>query len=495
MKKVIAFDLGASSGRAMIGELHEGGIAIREVHRFLNEPVEVRGRLYWDVLRLFHEMKQGLVKAKAEEEIVSLGIDTWGVDFGLLDREGYLLENPVHYRDKRTKGIMEVAARKIPLKELYRITGNQLMEINTAFQLLSLAEERKEFLGRADTLLLMPDLLGYFFSGEKRAEYSIASTTQLLDAGAGNWSDKVIEAFGIPVNLLPEIVPSGTVIGEVSEEIRRELNIPPMKVVAVAGHDTQSALVAVPAEEKDFVFISCGTWSLMGTELDRPLISEKSDAYNLTNEGGYGGRISFLKNLTGLWLIQESRRWWEKEGLSYGFSELERQAEQAEPFRCFIDTDREEFALPGNLPERIRDYCIRTGQVPPETVGETVRCINESLAMKYRMVLEELSDCTGKSYERLYMVGGGIQSRLLCHMTACACQIEVMAGPTEATVYGNVALQFVAAGELDSLQAAREMIKQSADIKTYQPEKKEGWQEALGRYRNILARQKDIPGR
>lgn len=486
MKKVIAFDLGASSGRAMIGELQDGRITIKELHRFLNEPVEVRGRLYWDVLRLFHELKQGLLKAKTEGDIISLGIDTWGVDFGLLDKEGNLLENPVHYRDTRTAGTLLRAAKRIDLKELYRITGNQLMEINTAFQLLSLIEDRKEFFDRADSLLLMPDLFNYFFTGERRAEYSIASTTQLLHASKRNWSEKVLTAFGIPGSLMAEIVPSGTVIGEISEEIRKELNIPSVKVVAVAGHDTQSALVSVPAREKDFVFISCGTWSLMGTELDKPLINEKSDAYNITNEGGYGGKISFLKNLTGLWLIQESRRWWAKEGKDYSFSELEELAEQAEPFRCFIDTDREEFALTGNLPERIRDFCRRTGQRIPETVGDIIRCINESLALKYRLVLEELINCTEADYERIYMVGGGIKSRLLCYMTACACQREVIAGPTEATVYGNVALQFVAAGEINSLEAAREIIRQSADIQNFVPEKEAEWQEAFKLYRGIL---------
>ncbi len=487
MKKVIAFDLGASSGRAMVGELNNNSISIREIHRFLNEPVLVSGTLYWDVLRLFHEMKKGLLKAGNEGDITSLGVDTWGVDFGLLNAEGKLLENPVHYRDTRTKGILKAVQEKMGLEDLYRITGSQLMEINTAFQLFSLAAHRKDVLDRAKTLLLMPDLFNYFFTGKSYGEYSIASTTQLLEAGESIWSGEVLQALEIPKELLPEIIPSGTVLGPVLEEIREELNLMPINVVAVAGHDTQSALVAVPAEEKDFIFISCGTWSLMGTELDNPLINEKSAGYNFTNEGGYGGKVSFLKNLTGLWLIQESRRWWEKEGSSYSFSQLEQMAEEAEPFLCFIDTDKEEFALPGNLPERIRNYCRDSGQRVPVTPGEIVRCIDESLAFKYRIVLEEIGDCTGLSYERLYMVGGGINSALLCRMTACACGKEVMAGPVEATVYGNVALQFAAAGDIDGLPALRSIIRQSADIAVYSPKEQNEWQEAYNRYKAVLS--------
>ncbi|MDF2868773.1 MAG: Sugar (pentulose and hexulose) kinase [Anaerocolumna sp.] len=486
MKKVIAFDLGASSGRAMVGELSDNRITIREIHRFLNEPVLVRGTLYWDVLRLFHEMKQGLVKAKAEGEITSLGVDTWGVDFGLIDAKGRLLENPVHYRDIRTKGMLKAAEERISLEELYRITGNQLMEINTAFQLLSLVSDKEDTLERADTLLLMPDLFNYLFTGKRYAEYSIASTTQLLDAKERQWSEEVLKALGISEALLPEVIPSGTLIGSITDEIKEELNVSSINVAAVAGHDTQSALVAVPAREKDFLFISCGTWSLMGTELDSPLIDEKSAGYNFTNEGGFGGKISFLKNLTGLWLVQESRRWWEKEGISYSFSELEKMAESTEAFQSFIDTDSEEFALPGNLPDRIREFCRKTGQKVPVTPGEIVRCINESLSFRYRTVMEEIADCTGLTYDRLYIVGGGINSKLLCKMTACACKKEVVAGPSEATVYGNIALQLIAAGDIENLTSARSIIGQSAEISIYQPMEQENWEAAYQRYKALL---------
>ena len=292
-KKVLAFDFGASGGRAMCGTFDGEKITIEELHRFSNDPVILNGTMYWDVLRLFFEIKQGLIKAKKCGHIESIGIDTWGVDFGLIDSEGRLLENPVHYRDARTEGMLEESFHLIDKKRFYEITGNQFMEINTAFQLLYLLKNRKDLLERADKMLLMPDLFNYFLTGEKKAEYSIASTTQLLDAKEGKWSDEVISALGLPKEIFPEIVPTGTKIGQLSEEICGELGLDRIDVIAAAGHDTQAAMVAVPASEDDFIFLSCGTWSLLGTELETPIINEKSEFYNITNEGGYG-RKDFL---------------------------------------------------------------------------------------------------------------------------------------------------------------------------------------------------------
>ncbi len=486
LKRVLAFDIGASSGRAILGTFQGEAIKTKEIHRFLNEPVIVNGTMYWDVLRLFHELKQGLIKAKLEGEVDSIGIDTWGVDFGLIDKKGYLLENPVHYRDKRTEGMFSEVFKKLDKATFYNITGNQFMEINTAFQLLSLVLNRPELLERADTLLLMPDLLNYLFTGIKTSEYSIASTTQLLDAGKRNWSTKVMEALNLPQELFTSIVPCGTKIGSISKEICEELNVSSCEVIAVAGHDTQSALVSVPTLQEDFIFISCGTWSLMGTELRQPYINEKSDQYNITNEGGFGGKISFLKNITGLWLIQESRRWWMKEGKEYSFSALEEMAADVKPYQCFIDPDASEFGPAGNMPERIREYCKRTGQYVPTTIGEIVRCINESLAFKYRLVLEEIIDCTGKAYSSVHMVGGGIQSKLLCQLTANACGRNVIAGPVEATVFGNLALQLIALGEIKDLEQARNVIKGSAEILQYVPEVTQATNEAFDRYKNVI---------
>ena len=294
-KKVLAFDFGASGGRAMCGTFDGDKISIEELHRFSNDPVILNGSMYWDVLRLFFEIKQGLIKAKKCGKIESIGIDTWGVDFGLIDEEGRLLENPVHYRDARTEGMIEESFKLIDKEKFYQITGNQFMDLNTAFQLLSLVKTRKELLEKADKMILMPDLFNYFLTGEKKAEYSIASTTQLLDAKKGEWSDEVIEALGIPKHIFPEIVPTGTKIGTLTDEICTELGLDKIDVMAVAGHDTQSALVSVPTSEEDFIFLSCGTWSLLGTELAEPIINEKSEHYNITNEGGYGRKISSLR--------------------------------------------------------------------------------------------------------------------------------------------------------------------------------------------------------
>ena len=485
-KQVLAFDFGGSSGRAMLGSFDGNKIDIKEIYRFSNDPVIVRGTMYWDVLRLFFEIKQGLIKAKQYGKIDSIGIDTWGVDFALLDANGDILENPVHYRDSRTAGMLEKSFKKLPKDQFYNITGNQFMEINTVFQLLSLKEKRSHLLERADVMLLMPDLFNYLLTGKKVSENSIASTTQIFDAKNRVWSHKVIDSLGLPKKLFTEIVPSGTVIGKVSEEIVEELKIDSCDVIAVAGHDTQCALVSVPAEEKDFVFLSCGTWSLLGTELDEPIIDEKSSFYNITNEGAYGDKASFLKNIIGLWLIQESKRQWEREGLEYSFSQLEEMANEAEPFKCFIDPDDSVFVPAGNIPERIREYCLKTNQEVPATVGEIVRCINESLALKYRVALEEIMDSTGKTYPNMYMVGGGIQSKLLCQMTANSCNCKVSAGPVEATVLGNIAIQLMASNEIGSLEEARNIIRNSQKITYYEAQNKEEWDKQFKKFKEII---------
>lgn len=484
--KVLAIDFGASGGRVMLGTYDGSRISAEEIHRFSNDPVIVNGTMYWDVLRLFFEIKQGLIKAKKYGKIDSLGVDTWGVDFGLLDESGYLLENPVHYRDSRTEGMLEKSFRLIPRETFYQLTGNQFMEINTAFQLLSLKEQRPDLLSRTDCLLLMPDLFNYFLSGVKKSERSIVSTTQMSNPCEAGWSMEVAEKLGLPKDILTEVVPTGTVLGPILPEIREELGIEPMDVIAIAGHDTQSALTAVPAKEEDFIFVSCGTWSLFGTELEEPIVTSQSEKLNITNETGTEGKTSFLKNIIGLWLIQESRRQWRREGKEYSFSQLEEMAKQAEPFQCFIDPDAPEFVPAGNIPKRIREYCQRTGQKLPETEGEIVRCINESLALKYRYALEEIKTCTGKDYHAIHMVGGGTQSKLLCSFTACANGIPVIAGPIEATVYGNIAIQLMAKGKIADLKEARKVIADSEEPKTYQPEKTEEWNQAYKQYKKKI---------
>lgn len=489
-KRVLAFDFGASPGRAIIGEYDGERITLQEVHRFSNDPVIIGDTMYWDTLRLFFEMKQGMVKAKHAGGFESIGIDTWGVDFGMIDKGGRLLENPIHYRDARTVGLIEESFKLIDREKFYGITGLQFMEFNTAFQLLSLVRERPEVFERTDKILLTPDLLGYFLTGEKHAEFSIASTTQLMDAYTGKWSKEVLDALGIPGRILPEIIPCGTKAGKVTDAIKEELGLEgDIDVIAVAGHDTQSAMVSVPTQEKDFIFMSCGTWSLFGTELDKPLINETSSRLDITNESGYGGRISFLKNIIGLWMIQESRRQWIREGREYSFGEMEKMAQEAEPLKCFVDTAAPEFNPAGNIPRRIREYCEKTGQYVPQSDGEIVRCINQSLAMKYRNTIDQIKACTGKEYPVIYMLGGGIQSHMLCQLTASACHREVSAGPIEATVYGNIALQLMATGEIKDINEARRVIAASEPIAHYAPQDGEVWEEAYKTYLKVTGQE------
>ena len=485
-KCVLSFDLGASGGRAVLGAYDGSRIRMEELHRFTNDPVHLGRTMYWDVLCLFHEMKQGLLKARGHN-IASIGTDTWGVDFGLLDSAGALIENPVHYRDRRTVGIADAAFQKISRDTLYRITGNQIMEINTVFQLLALRQKRPELLTRADTLLLMPDLLNYFLSGEKKTEYSIATTTQMLDAQRRTWSREVLDALELPAQILTEIVPTATPIGRMTEELSAELGMNRPEVIAVAGHDTQSAMAGVPTGEGDFIFLSCGTWSLLGTELREPIINAESAAYNITNEGGCCGRISFLKNLIGLWLIQESRRQWMREGHEYSYGELEQMAAAAPAQRSFIRPDDPAFLPSGDMPLRIRAACKRTGQPVPETVGEVVRCIDESLALSYRAALTEIEHCTKKHYDKIYLIGGGVQSRLLAQLTADACGRTVLAGPIEATVLGNIALQLIAAGEVKDLAEARALIRASSDITAYEPKNSADWDAHFEKWKGLTS--------
>jgi len=467
MKNYIAIDLGASSGRVMLGRWDGHTLALEELHRFPNEAVRLLGTLHWDILRLLHEIKQGLSKA-AQYDITAIGIDTWGVDFGLLDHRGRLLENPVHYRDSRTEGIAEKVDKLLPPAELYAETGLQRMPFNTIYQLYSLSLHRPVLLERALRLLFLPDLLGYFLTGVKATERSIARTSQLLNVHTGEWSQRIFDSLELPRELFGEIVPSGTMLGALLPEIQEETGLGAVPVISVCGHDTQSAVCAVPAGADDFAFLSSGTWSLFGTELDRPIVNDTSFALNMTNEGGFD-KTRFLKNITGLWLIQESRKHWNRQGNSYSYADLERLALAAPAFARFIDPDNPAFIASGIVPEE-------------HSVGATVRCIYESLAMKYRATLEKLEACTGRRYACLHVMGGGVKDGLLCKMTANACGVPVLAGPAEATVLGNVLAQMIAQGEVAGLREAREVVRGSVEVKEYEPEDVEEWVEAYERF-------------
>ncbi len=482
-KRVLAFDFGASSGRAIIGFFDGDKITLEEVHRFSNDPVSVGGTVYWDVLRLFYEIKQGIIKAKIAGGFDSIGIDTWGVDFGLIDSEGKLMENPVHYRDARTVGLVDEAFKTMPKEKLYGITGIQFMELNTLFQLISLKKYRPWMLERADKMLFMPDLFGYMLTGKMCAEYSIASTSQLIDLDKKTWSKEILDAFGIKESVFAPLVQPGTVLGELSKEVCEECGVDPVPVISVCGHDTQSAITSVPCEDGDFAFLSSGTWSLFGTELDKPIVNETSMNINITNEGGFDGSTGFLKNIIGLWLIQESRRQWKREGKEYSYADLEKLALAAEPFKCFIDPDAPEFVPHGNIPERVREFCRKTGQYVPETVGEIMRCIYESLAMKYRLTFEKLRECTKRDYPVIHVIGGGTKDGLLCQMTANSCDRTVKAGPIEATVMGNVAVQLMSDGSVKNIGQARKIVADSSELKTFEPKDMDKW---AGAYEDFL---------
>lgn len=486
--KMLAFDFGASSGRAMLGTLEGDVLTLEEIHRFSNDPVSVNGSLHWDILRLFHEIKQGILKCSngGHKDLASMAVDTWGVDFGLLDGQGNLLGNPYHYRDALTDGMMEEVFKVIPSKELYSRTGIQFMKFNTIFQLFAMKFRDLPLMREAKTMLMTPDLLNYFLTGVKLTEYSIASTSQLLDPEKREWAWDIIDKLTLPRDLFTPIVPPGAVVGKLLSEISGELGIPQIPVIAAASHDTQSAIASVPASETDYVYISCGTWSLMGVEAEQPILNEKSFQLAYTNEGGVDNKISFLKNIMGLWLVQECKRQWDREGENHSFAELEAMAEQAEPFVSFVDPDHESFMAPGNMPARIREYCRKTGQMIPQGKGEIVRCIAQSLALKYRLTVEHLEEILGRKLPVIHMVGGGIKDKMLCRFTANSTGREVIAGPVEATAIGNLMVQAIALGRVESLSRAREIIRNSFPTVAYRPEDCEAWNAAYGRFRAVI---------
>ncbi len=485
-KRILAFDFGASSGRAIIGTFNGKTIELEEVHRFSNDPVMLGDTFYWDVLRLFHEIKQGLVKARLAGGFDAIGIDTWGVDFGLLDKDGRLLENPVHYRDLRTDGMIQKTFETVPADELYKETGLQFMSYNTLFQLVSLKEKRPELLERADKFLFMPDLFVYFLTGNKKSEYSIASTSQLVSPYTHDWNRELIRRMGFSENLFSPLVDSGTSAGTLRKELCEELDLPPVEVMYVTGHDTASAVASVPAKKGDeFVYISSGTWSLMGIESDAPIINEKSAKYNYTNEGGINRTTRFLCNIMGLWLIQESRRQWIREGQELSFNDMEKAALASPAFQSFIDPTADVFMTPGNMPERIREFCRKTGQHVPETVGEVVRCIYESLALKYRETFKNIEEIAGKKYGVLHIVGGGTKDGLLSQFSANACGVPVVCGPIEATAMGNIAVNLIGSGDIKDVWEAREVISASFETKNYEPKDTDAWEKAAVEFAKV----------
>ncbi|HOM80540.1 MAG: rhamnulokinase [Armatimonadetes bacterium] len=487
--KFLAIDLGAESGRGVVGLFDGSKLRLEEVHRFPNGPVRVLDSLHWDALRLFSEMKAALAKCVQEHgsDLQSVGVDTWGVDFGLLGKGDVLLGNPYHYRDKRTDGMLEEAFRRVPREEIFERTGIQFMKLNTLYQLLAMRVEGSPLLDMAERLLFMPDLFHFFLTGNKVTEFSIATTSQMYDPRARGWATGMLQAMEIPTGILGEVVPPGTEVGTLLPSIGAETGGAGVPVITPAAHDTGSAVAAVPARGADWCYISSGTWSLMGIESPEPLIDERSLRYNFTNEGGVGGTIRFLKNIMGLWLVQECRRAWLREGNDFSYAELTRLASQAPAFVSIVDPDDETFMAPDDMPDAICAFCRRTGQPEPETTGAVVRCCLESLALKYRWVVEKLEEIRGRRLETIHIVGGGSQNRLLNQFAADATGRPVVAGPVEATAIGSVLIQAIARGHLGSLAEAREVVRASFEVETFEPKPSPGWDEAYQRYLQVAA--------
>ena len=484
---IVAVDLGASSGRVVVGQVRAGSVELTEVNRFANLPVRVGGTLQWDILGLYRGVLDGLRAAgRGFGPVASVGIDSWAVDYGLLDGDGVLTGMPVHYRDGRTDGVMPRVLADLPPAELYGITGIQLMQINTVFQLAA-ARDAAGF-DAARTLLLLPDLLTYWLTGSIGAEATNASTTQLYDVTAGDWSYSLIERLRLPRRLFPPIHAPGARTGLLRDDVLAETGLTgPVPVTAVGTHDTASAVVAVPASTSDFAYISCGTWSLVGVELDRPVLTEDARAANFTNEVGVDGTIRFLRNVMGLWLLQECVRTWTEQGLPADLATLLEEASRATPFGALIDPDSAEFLAPGDMPRRIHHYCIATGQTPPSGQGETVRCILDSLALAYRGTVRAASDLSGHAVSVVHLVGGGARNTLLCQLTADACGLPVLAGPVEAAALGNILVQARALGAVSGgLAELRKVALASSEIRRYEPAADpEQWSRAAARLASL----------
>ncbi len=482
-KHFLAFDLGASSGRAMLGTLEGDKLHLDEVHRFKNQMTRLHGHDYWNIFHLFEELKTGLKKCISDfgVEPLSFGIDTWGVDYALVSETGQLAGLPYAYRDHRTDDAMEEFFRILSKEETYGLSGIQFMQLNTLFQLFSSVRTNDPVLKIAKSLLFTPDALNYLFTGVQKNEYTIASTSQLLKPGTGEWEPELFDAAGIPRSLTKEIVQPGTVLGLVLPEVAEQTGCGELSCVAVASHDTASAIVSVPAEGENWAYLSSGTWSLLGIESAKPLVSEKTMAMDFTNEGGVEGTTRFLKNIMGMWLIQECKRIWD-ETKTMSWEEIVALSLREKPFRCLINPGDAGFLNPGDMPAAIQEYCRKTNQPVPESQGAIARCIYDSLALKYKDTLRQIESVTGGKIEQLHIIGGGANNELLNQLTADAAGIPVIAGPTEATAIGNIMMQAKALGFVRDRREIRQVVRQSFDFKIYTPSPELDWEAAYARF-------------
>jgi sugar (pentulose or hexulose) kinase len=481
---ILAFDFGASSGRCIAGRLEGDSLEIETIHRFENRPVRLNGRFHWDILGLYREILEGLIIHRRDfgRMVRSLAVDTWGVDYGLIGKDGRLLSNPYHYRDSRTDGIPEKLFTLVSEDELYAAGGIQMMSINTIFQLFAEREENRELFESARAVAMTPDLLNYFLTGKLRSEVSIASTSALVDPRKRDWNWRLIEKLGYPARLFTPVIQPGKELGPVSADVEAFTGLSGTRVFATCSHDTQSAIAAVPAERGEFIYLSSGTWSLMGVEADEPVLSPRAAELGFTNEIGAGGKISLLSNIMGLWLIQECKRIWEREGRAFDYSRLVEMAEAELSFGTLINPMDRRFTAPENMPEEIRDAAAETGQEVPRNEGQTACCIFRSLALVYRRTMEGIEELTGKQYPVIHIVGGGVRNRLLCRMAAEATGRPVVAGPAEATALGNIIVQAAGQGLIPDLAAGRRLVASTVKPETYIPGKRRGWDEAYRRF-------------
>jgi rhamnulokinase len=483
MKNFLAFDLGAESGRAVTGRFDGKLLTLDEVHRFGNEPVYVGNHMYWKVLSIFTEICNGIRRVLDKYgELSSIGLDTWGVDFALLDKNGELIGNPHHYRDHRTDGVMEKVFKQISKQEIFDATGVQFMQLNTLYQLYSMVLKNDPSLKIADKLLMMPDLFNYWLTGEKLSEYTIATTTQCYDTRKNEWAKEVIKKINLPGHILPGIILPATEIGTLTGEAVQTPRAAGIKVIAPACHDTGSAIAAVPANTDDYAYISSGTWSLMGVVSGTPVVTPLTLEYDFTNEGGVDNTICLLKNITGLWVVQECRKEWISSGEKSDYDILTTLAERAKPFQAFINPDHPSFLHPASMTQAIKDFCVSTGQPVPEERGTFLRVTLESLACKYRQTLEQLEKITCRRIATIHIVGGGSRNRFLNRLTADACARPVYAGPVEATAIGNILAQMIAQGDCSSWAQARDLVRTAFPLEVYEPRDKAVWNDAYKRY-------------
>ena len=484
-ERYLALDLGAESGRGMVGAWDGDRLTLEEIHRFANTPVRLGDTLHWNLPHLMHEIRQSIRQAASGGPLKSLGVDTWGVDFGLIGAGGELVGLPVHYRDRRTDGMMDKVFARVPAREVFERTGIQTMPINTLYQLAALHAQSPRLLDAAQTLLFMPDLLHYYLTGRAESEYTIASTSQMYDSRAGDWAVGMLDAAGLPTHLLPRVLPAGSDYGPLISREAEATGAAGVQVVAPGGHDTACAIAAVPAQgPTGWAYLSSGTWSLLGVEVAAPIINEATHAANITNEGGAAGTIRLLKNIAGLWLVQECRRAWARLGSERDYNQLTRLASEAAPLAAVVDPDHPSLLAPDDMPRALRELCLATGQTPPEGVGATVRCALDSLALKYRLLLATLETITGTPIHTLHIVGGGSQNRLLNQLAADATGRVVIAGPVEATAIGNVLLQARTGGRLASLDDVRAVVRASFPVETYTPDPalRGAWADAAARF-------------